>query len=68
MINFLKLEYEKQALREYLKGNYVLKNYDRYGQRLAIPMTLNGRTFYAGWMMEPEGKLRNTTPFGGKVK
>ena len=38
------------------------------GQRLAIPVTLFGKSFYTGWMLEPEGKIRNTTPFGGWVK
>ena len=35
---FLQSEYCKQALFQYLKGNYVLKNLDRKGQRLAIPI------------------------------
>ena len=49
-------------------GKYLLKNLDSNGQRLAIPITLSGKTFYTGWMLEPEGKIRNTTPFGGWVK
>lgn len=64
----LKFEIEKQCLSNYLLGNYVLKNSDINGQRLAIPVTLSGKTFYVGWMLEPGGKLRNTTPFGGFVK
>ena len=64
----LKFEIEKQCLSNYLLGNYVLKNSDITGQRLAIPVTLSGKTFYVGWMLEPGGKLRNTTPFGGFVK
>ena len=52
----------------YLVGNYLLKNLDSNGQRLAIPVILAGKTFYTGWMLEPEGKIRNTTPFGGWVK
>lgn len=63
----LKLEIEKQSLSNYLLGNYVLKNLDANGQRLAIPTKLAGKTFYTGWMLEPEGKIRNTTPFGGWV-
>lgn len=51
----LKLEFEKQSLANYLIGNYLLKNLDSNGQRLAIPITLAGKTFYTGWMLEPEG-------------
>lgn len=65
---YLQNEYCKQALKQYLSGNYVLKNLDKRGQRLAIPTTLNGTTFYSGWMLYPEGKIKNTTPFGGWTK
>lgn len=65
---YLQNEYCKQALKQYLLGNYVLKNLDKRGQRLAIPTTLNGTTFYSGWMLYPEGKIKNTTPFGGWKK
>ncbi len=64
----LKREIEKQSLSNYLIGNYLLKTLDSNGQRLAIPLILAGKTFYTGWMLEPEGKIRNTTPFGGWVK
>ena len=66
--SYLQNEYCKQALNQYLLGNYVLKNLDRRGQRLAIPTTLNGTTFYSGWMLCPEGEIKNTTPFGGWIK
>lgn len=65
---FLKNEIEKQALANYLNGIYILKNLDSYGQRLSIPIKLNGMSFYTGWMLEPEGKIRNATPFGGWIK
>ena len=65
---YLKNEYCKQALEQYLSGNYKLKNLDRRGQRLAIPINLRGTVFYSGWMLCPEGKIKNTTPFGGWVK
>lgn len=64
----LNIEIEKQSLSNYLIGNYLLKNLDSNGQRLAIPITLSGKSFYTGWMLEPEGEIRNTTPFGGWVK
>lgn len=65
---YLQNEYCKQALNQYLLGNYVLKNLDKRGQRLAIPISLNGITFYSGWMLYPEGEIKNTTPFGGWIK
>lgn len=64
----LKNEVEQQSLSNYLLGNYLLKDLDSNGQRLAIPVTISGKTFYTGWMLEPEGKIRNTTPFGGWIK
>ena len=39
-----------------------------YGQRLAIRVNIAGKSFYTGWLLEPEGKIRNTTPFGGWIK
>lgn len=65
---FLQQEYCRQALEQYLLGNYVLKNLDRNGQRLAIPTNLRGTHFYSGWLLCPEGVIRNTTPFGGWIK
>lgn len=63
--NYLKSELERQALEQYLSGNYILKNIDINGQRIAIETTLNGVSFYSGWIVEPNGVIRNTTPFGG---
>ena len=65
---YLQDEFCKQAIEQYLLGNYVLKNLDRRGQRLAIPIHLNGIKFYSGWMLCPEGEIKNTTPFGGWIK
>lgn len=65
---YLQDEFCRQALNQYLKGNYVLKNLDSKGQRLAIPTTLNETEFYSGWLLCQEGKIRNTTPFGGWIK
>ena len=63
----LKKELENQALKEYLSGNYLLKNLDGNGQRVSIPVFLAGKGFYTGWILEPEGHIRNTTPFVGWV-
>ena len=56
------------ARENYKLGNYLLKALDDYGQRLAIPVNLNGHRFYTGWMLCAEGLIRNTTPFGGWIK
>ena len=65
---FLQQEFCKQALNNYLLGNYKLKNLDIRGQRLAIPITLKTTSFYSGWLLCPEGLIRNTTSFGGWIK
>ena len=67
-IDFLLLEYKKQALANYLSGNYTLKAADIYGQRISIPIMLNDKCILSGWIVEPEGKIRNITPFGGWAK
>lgn len=64
---YLQLEYNKQSQEQYINGNYKLKKLDRKGQRLAIPILLNGKSFYSGWMLYPEGRIKNTTPFGGWI-
>lgn len=62
---FLREEYCKQALNQYLVGNYKLKTLDQRGQRLAIPIKLGNKNFYSGWMLYPDGEIQNNTPFGG---
>ena len=64
----LKDIFEIQAKQNYLDGNYKLKKLDEFGQRLSIPINLNGKVFNSGWMLYPEGKIRNITPFGGWIK
>lgn len=66
--HYLRNEFCKQGLKNYLIGNYTLKNLDLRGQRISIPIQLNGVNFYSGWMLYPEGKIKNTTPFGGWIK
>ena len=66
--DYLKQEFCKQALEQYLSGNYKLQKLDRRGQRLSIPITLYNTNFYSGWMLCPEGKIKNATPFGGWIK
>lgn len=64
----LKQEFEKQAEKEYKQGNYKLKNLEKHGQCIAIKINLKGNIFYSGWLIYPEGLLKNTTPFGGWIK
>lgn len=65
---YLQIEMCRQAKNQYLLGNYRLKQLDKRGQRLAIPITLKNKHFYSGWLLCPEGKIQNTTPFGGWKK
>ena len=67
-VDLLKNELKSQAKENYTNGNYRLKKLDEFGQRLAIPINLLGHDFYSGWILEPEGKIRKTTPFGGWIK
>lgn len=64
----LKTLFEKQAKENYLGGRYVLKKLDKYGQRITITVEIKGRKIKSGWMLCPEGKIRNITPFGGWAK
>lgn len=69
---WLKNEIEKQALKKYLSGDYMLGKLDRRGQRINIRVTIprkdesGGVSFITGWMMMPNGKLKLNTPYGGK--
>ena len=63
----LKKEFEKQAENQYKLGNYILKNLDISGQRVAISMDIKGNKFLSGWMIYPAGKIKNITPFGGWI-
>jgi len=65
---YLKKEFERQAEYQYQLGNYKLKNLDKQGQRLAISINLDGNIFNRGWLVYPEGFIKNTTPFGGWIK
>ena len=61
---YLRNEYCKQALKQYLLGNYVLKNLDKRGQRLAIPITLNETTFYSGWTLSRRKNKKHYAVWG----
>ena len=70
--NWLKQGVEKQGLKKYISGNYKLGLLNKYGQRISIrieiPNKNTGETvsFIAGFMVCPNGRIRLTTPYGGK--
>ena len=69
---WLQAEIEKQAREKYLSGEYKLGKLNEQGQRISIRITIPNRngitnvSFLTGWMVEPGGKLRLNTPYGGK--
>ena len=70
---FLKSEFEEQARKKYLSGNYTLNLLDKYGQRITISITLknsdnNDIIFKTGWMVHPLGLITCSTPFSGVIK
>ncbi len=65
---YLQKEICNQALKNYLSGRYSLKSLSENGQMIAIPVRFNGFLFNSGWKLCPDGKIQNTTPFGGWTK
>ena len=65
---YLKQEYCQQALQKYLNGDYELKELDKFGLRISISIRLNDVDLLSGWLLKPNGKIRNITPFGGWLK
>ena len=69
---WLQAEIERQAREKYISGEYTLGRLNWNGQRISIRITIPRKdgsgevSFITGWMGEPNGKLRLTTPFGGK--
>lgn len=69
---WLQAEMERQAREKYLAGEYSLGKLNLFGQRINITIEIprkNGLgavTFVSGWMVEPGGKLKLNTPYGGK--
>lgn len=63
---YLKEEYERQALKNYCESNYELGLLDIQGQRINIDIHFekNGRkiVFNSGWMVRPKGEITNNTP------
>lgn len=69
---WLKAEFEKQALEKYLDDDYTLGKLNGQGQRITIRVEIPRKdkvgevSFQTGWMVEPRGRIRLTTPYGGK--
>lgn len=69
---WLQAEIERQAKEKYIAGKYTLGKLNWNGQRISIRVIISRRdgagevSFITGWMVEPDGKLRLTTPYGGK--
>ena len=69
---WLQAEIERQAREQYIAGDYTLGKLNWNGQRISIRVTIPRKdgtgdvSFITGWMVEPNGKLRLTTPYGGK--
>lgn len=69
---WLQAEMERQATEKYRNGNYNLGKLDAFGQRLNIRIEIPRKdgsgivSFLSGWMVEPNGKLKLNTPYGGK--
>lgn len=66
---YLKEEYENQAIKNYCNSEYKLGKLDLQGQRISINIEFvkNGRrlVFNSGWMVKPKGEIINNTPFAG---
>ena len=69
---WLQAEIERQAKEGYIAGKYTLGKLNWNGQRISIRVIIPRRdgtgevSFITGWMVEPGGKLRMTTPYGCK--
>ena len=69
---WLQTEMEHQALQKYISGHYTLGRRDKNGQRINIRIELDRKngsgsvSFISGWMVFPDGKIKLTTPYGGK--
>ena len=69
---WLQEQIEKQALKKYIKGDYVLGKLNKDGQRISIRIEIPRKdtgisvSFITGWMVYPNGHIQLNTPYGGK--
>ena len=63
---YLKKQYEDQAVKNYCDSKYTLGKLDAQGQRINVDIRFerNGRriVFTSGWMVRPKGEITNNTP------
>lgn len=72
----LKNNLMQSATKQYINGEYSIFVYDKFGFRISIPVSVPGINikqgrdykFITGFMVWPNGKIENTTFFGGKIK
>lgn len=68
---WLQQEFERQAKEKYESGDFSLGKSDDYGQRINIEIELPRKDkigtvkFISGWMVYPNGVIKNATPMGG---
>lgn len=60
---YLRDEYIRQAAEKYIDGDFTFHKLDMYGQVIDIEIDLNGWIVITGWMVEPNGHIRCTSPF-----
>ena len=69
---WLQAEMERQAREKYTSGDYSLGKLDAWGQRINIVVEIPRKdgsgvvSFTSGWMVEPNGKIKLNTPYGGE--
>lgn len=69
---WLQNEIERQARAKYISGEYSSGKLTKDGQRISIRIEIPRKSgigtvsFISGWMVEPNGRLKLTTPYGGK--
>lgn len=69
---WLQEELERQAKKKYVSGDYELGKLNAFGQRINIIIEIPRKDkdgtvrFISGWMVEPNGKIKLNTPYGGK--
>lgn len=69
---WLQEEVERQCREKYISGKYTLGVLNHNGQRISIRVSIPRKdtgesvSFITGWMLYPDGRIKLTTPYGGK--
>ncbi len=69
---WLQEEIERQGREKYIAGEYTLGVINHNGQRISIRVSIPRKdsgeevSFITGWMLYPDGRIKLTTPYGGK--